>query len=574
MPIDLLPSLVLAVQPDAVLLLSVVKPVLLLATFIPYGWVVSSRLEADARYFHFNVVMWNSVFLATAAIALAVALLVPIFWLGWPIAMLLLASPLLGYWKFRDARVPEERRYKPFSGELREKLEARRAKRGIAKAQISFLGPKGEVRNVPGKDDPLLEVHMRVEELLVPALERRASRVDIAPGKNGIAATALVDGVRSSLAALAPETAASVIDYVKAQAGLDVADRRRRQQQEFKLNGPTGLVALTLETSGSSSGQTMRLDFARKERLSRPFDALGLHETQMAVLAPLAQLGERHGVVLVAAPPGQGLTTTGYSLLSRHDAFTCNIKTLERKIELRLDGVDHVQWDASNTSLPFATQLQSILRRDPDVVLVADTTEPDVAATAAGPGRDGPLIYFLMNQLGVASAITEWCRAVGDLKTAARPLRAVMTMRTMRSLCPNCRQPFQPPPDQLKKLGIPERAAGQIHRAVGKVQQRNRVEDCPVCQGSGYLGQIGVYEVMPISEPAREKLLAGDLKSAIAEARRGRMLLLTEAALAKVATGQTSLEEFARVFAPKAADSRPASTSATGKAARSEGSDA
>jgi general secretion pathway protein E len=560
----------LAATADTALLLSVVKPVLLVASIIPYAWVVSSRLESDTRYFHFNVALWNGIFLASGIAALGAMVLIPIFWIGWPVAILLLGGTLLGYWQYRDSRVPEERRYRPLSGEFKEKMEARRAKRGIAKAQISFVGSGGEVRNVPGKDDPLLSVHLRVEELLVPAIERRASRIDIAPTRSGVAASCLIDGVRANLGALSAEEAQAVIDYVKGQAGLDVQDRRRRQEAEFSLNGPTGSATLTLATSGSSVGQTLRLDFNRRERLSRPYDSLGLLDAQRAALDPLAEVHDRHGVVLVTAPSGQGLTTTGYSLLSRHDAFTCNIKTLEKKIELRLDGIDHVGWDASNPSIPFATQLQSILRRDPDIVLVGDTGEANTAATAATPGREGPLVYVLMQQPGIAAAITEWCRAIGDLKMAVKPLRAVMTQRLVRTLCPNCKQPFQPPADQLKKLGIPERAAGRIHRAVGKIQPaRNRIEDCPVCQGSGYLGQVAVFEVMSVSEEVRKHLLEGDLKAAVAEARRHKMMLLPEAALAKVVSGDTSLEEFARVFAPKpAAPARPAA------AAKPEGGDA
>jgi len=555
-------SSVLAATADAAMLASFVKPLLLLASFLPFAWVVSSRIEPDARSHRLNVAVWNGAFVGTAAAALAAALLIPIFWIGWPVAVLLLVGVLSAYWKVRDAKLPEDRRFRLFSGEMQSRMEARRTRRGIAAAQVSFTGPGGESRPVPEKDDALFPVHMRVEELLVPALERRASRVEILPTRNGIAATALVDGIRATLAKLSPEETPAILDYIKTQAGLDVADRRRLQEAEFRLRGPTGDVAVTIGTSGSSAGQSLRLDFDRRDRIGKSYDTLGLHQTQMAALAPLTDPEHRHGVVLVTAPPGQGLTTTGYALLGRHDAFTCNIKTLEEKVELELEGVDHVGWSTSDPSTPFAISLQSMLRRDPDIVLVGATAEPKVLATVASPGPDGPLIYVLMQQPGIAAAITEWFRGVGDLKHAARSLRAVTTQRLMRTLCPNCKQPAKTSPEQLRKLGVPERAAGQIQRPVGKVQPaRNRIEDCPVCQGSGYLGQVGVFEVMPIDEDVRTQLFAGDLKAAVAEARRKKMLLLPEAALAKVVAGETSLEEFARVFAPKS----PARPSASRK---------
>ncbi len=548
---------------DAAMLMSVVKPVLLVATLVPFGWAVSSKLEPDARYYNLNVPLWNGIFLAAAVLGFGAMVAIPIFWVGWPVAILLMAAALFAYWKHRDARVPEAKRFRPFSGQ-REAAAARRARRTLAKAQVSFVGPRGEVRGIPGKEDPLLPVHLSCEEILVPALERRASRIDIAPAKGGFAATCLIDGVRSVLATPSPEEAAAVIDYLKTQAGLDVADRRRRQNAEFTLQGPTGKVTLSLLTMGSSSGPTLRLDFNKKDRLSVPYETLGLIDPQRAILDGLADPQDRHGLVIVAVPPGQGLSTTCYSLLGRHDAFTSNIKSIEKQAELRLEGVDHLQWDASNPAVPYATQVQSILRRDPDIVFVEDLLEPNTAAVVAAAGRDGPLIYGGMRQATIAAAITEWCRGVGDLRTAAKPLRAVMTQRLVRTLCPNCKQPAQTPPEQLRKLGIPEKAAANIHQAAGKVQVRNRIEDCPVCQGSGYLGQSAVFEIMPIGEEVREKLIAGDLAGAVAEAKRLKMVPIQQAALAKVVTGQTSLEEFVRVFAARPAASTPRPAAAKG----------
>lgn len=555
-PPSLLPLLAAA---DAAVLLSVVKPVLVIATLLPYGWAVSSRLEPDARYFNLNVALWNGLFIASAAIAFAAMLLVPIFWVGWPVAILVLGGTLFAYWKHRDSRVPEANRFKPFAGQ-REAAAARRARRGLAKAQVSFVGPRGEPRAVPGKEDPLLPVHLACEEILVPALERRASRVDIAPAKGAFAASCMIDGVRSVLATPAPEQAVAVIDYLKSQGGLDVADRRRRQSSEFRLQGPTGTIALSLLTMGSGAGPSLRLDFNRRERLSVPYGMLGLIDAQRAILDPLADPHDRHGIVLVAVPPGHGLTTTCYSLLARHDAFTSNVKSVEKQIDLRLEGIDQLQWDPSNPSVPYSTQVQSILRRDPDIVFIDDLLEPNAAGVVAAPGRDGPLIYGALRQATVAAAITEWCRAVGDLRVAAKPLRAVVTQRLVRTLCPNCKQPAQVAPEQLRKLGIPEKAAAGIHQATGKVQVRNRIEECPVCQGSGYLGQTAVFEVMPIGEEVREKLIAGDLAAAVAEARRLKMVGIQQAALAKVVAGQTSLEEFLRVFAAKPAAATAASS--------------
>ena len=236
--------------------------------------------------------------------------------------------------------------------------------------------------------------------------------------------------------------------------------------------------------------------------------------------------------------------------MSRHDAYTSNIKTLEREIQALIDGVDQAQWDPNNPDVDYATNLQSILRRDPDVVLLASLADNETARIAAAPGLQGPLIYIPQQAKTISEQIRRWVKYVGDLKIAARTLRAVTNQRLVRTLCPNCRHPYQPTPQQLKRMNLPAKKVSQLYRANGKVQVKNKIESCPVCGGTGYLGQTGAFEVMMIDDEARRLLVAGDLKGALAYARRNKMIYLQEAALSKVVNGESSIEEVIRVTAP------------------------
>jgi general secretion pathway protein E len=264
----------------------------------------------------------------------------------------------------------------------------------------------------------------------------------------------------------------------------------------------------------------------------------------------LEQPHERHGIVLIGAPPGHGVTTTSYAFLARHDAYTSNVKTLEREVHVTLEGVDQIQWDPSNPDIDYATNLQSILRRDPDIVLTAEILDSETARVAADPGIQGPLIYIPQPVPSITDQIRDWVKKVGDVKVATKALRMVTNQRLLRSLCPNCRQAYQPTPEQIKKLNLPAKKVTELFRAGGKVQVKNRIEDCPVCGGSGYLGQTAVFEVMAVDDEARKHLSAGDLKAALAHARRNRMIYLQEAALSKVINGETDLDEVVRVLAP------------------------
>ncbi|MDP7087785.1 MAG: hypothetical protein QF360_09195, partial [Phycisphaerales bacterium] len=138
----------------------------------------------------------------------------------------------------------------------------------------------------------------------------------------------------------------------------------------------------------------------------------------------------------------------------------------------------------------------------------------------------------------------EWCRLVGEVDQATKPLRAVLCQRLARVLCPDCKQAYTP--DDPKKFRLPEGTT--LYKASGQVQVRNRVEDCPTCLGDGYTGVTGIFEVFVIDEECRQILASGDLKAAMMQARRNKMLLLQEVGLQRAATGITSIEEILRIL--------------------------
>lgn len=530
----------------------------MLLIFIPFGlwaWLVSSRLDKDARYFHMNHLMWNGIHLGAGFAALCAALFIPIFLIGWPVEIMLLLGPILVYWKLRNAAVPEENRYYLSSQSFTQKMAARAVRKAAQQAMLQFSDSSKKVRDVPVKDNPLFPVHMVAEDLLGPAIAARASRVEVAIGPNGAAVSQFIDGIRYKREPIATDAAIRMIDYLKDIAGLDVNDRRRRQQGDFKVRGPNGNNDVTMVAKGSSSGQLATIDFDRSKRLQKPFDGLGLLGPQFESLQAFKEPHERHGIILVGAPSGQGLTTTSYAILARHDAYTSNIKALEREVAVRLEGVDQVVWDPTNPDVDYATNLQSILRRDPDVVLVSDIRDNETARVAADPGMQGPLLYVQQPLPTIVDQIRDWVKRVGDVKQATRALRAVTNQRLMRSLCPNCRQAYTPTPEQIKKLNLPKKVT-QLYRAGGKVQVKNKIEDCPICAGTGYLGQTAAFEVFIVDEEARKALAAGDLKAALAHARRNNMIYLQEAAMAKVVAGETALDEVVRITAAHSAASQ------------------
>jgi general secretion pathway protein E len=561
------PVTFLAATASALNLVDFIKPVLALIAVGVYLRIISSKLEKDLRYFNFNVAGWNAGFLIAAVAGFGAMLAIPYFFAGFPAMIVIMLAPMLAYWKYRNDNVQNEsQKFTLSSMSMGDRMAARKSRSVQKSASAILLSANFAELKVPEEDDPRRAIHLALEDLLLPAIDARASRLEVGATAKGGSAAQIVDGVRYKREAMATETAASVLDYLKQAAGLPIDERRK------KLRGRCGIrlreggktVKLDLTTSGSSQGVTIRIDLDRDEQLDREFDALGLEPEQVKVLAPTVDAETRHGVILVGMGPGQGLTSTLTALLTRHDAYTCNIKTIERDVQRLIEGVDHAEWDASKSDVDFPTQLRSIIRRGPDIVMVSDLQDTGTGAQAALVGLDGPLLYAgVQTKDGIPGAITDWFRSVGDLKDAAAPLVTVVTGRIMRKLCPECRTPFSPSPEQAKKLGIKDPSI-QLYRQSGRVQVKNKIEECPLCRGTGFFGTVGVYEVMPVDREARKLLAGGDLKAAYTHARRSLgMMLMQEAALRKVARGETSLEEVARVLSPgKAGDKAPAGASA------------
>ena len=526
---------------EAQILMSIAKPIMLVALFIPYMRFVA-KFELDARRFTLPVLKLNALFLGVALVGLAVIVLIPIFWIGWFVAMLMFAGTMYGYWKYRDQKVPPGEKFKFATDTFSKAMDARRKAAAEKGAQVIFLTAKGERQPVPQKEDPALLVYLALEQALLGPLESRATRVDLASSQQGVTISMTVDGVRAKRDPLPPDTGNAAIDLLKKVSGLD----------------PVGKTELTVTTSGSSSGQTIRIDFDRASRFGKSIDTLGLAPAQLEALRVFEKPERRKGVIIVTTPSGQGLTTLAYALIGRHDAYTSNVKTLEREVQHRVEGVDHKKFEPEPGVEDFGAMLTKIIRRDPDVVLCGDISEPGTAKAAALMGMESPLVYVLIPADSMATAIAMWMQAVGDPKMATRCLSAVVQQRVMRTLCPNCKSPFTPAPEQAKKLGIPSGKEVQLFRPSGKVQVKNRIEDCPVCQGSSYFGQAGVFEVMSLDDEARRLLSENDFRTAYARAvREQKMMQLQEAALVKVRDGDTSLEEVQRIFAPKQAAGAP-----------------
>lgn len=526
-----------------VFLLSPWKPLLIFCVLIAWGWLVSTHLEKDARSARLDPMKWNAIYISTAFIGLAVMLFGMNFYIAFPVGILVVLAPILMYWKIRNNAVSEEYQFHLGTDSLKAAMATRKRAKANRQASMHFEGKNGTVE-VPQKEDPQLEIYLTADELISEAIQNRASRLEFQLTSKGCQSMYLTDGMPTKQEPIPADMGAKVLAFLKETAGVDATDVRRRQTGSFDVSNPESSAHVDLTASGSSSSHTVRLEFDRKEGVLRTWDSLGMLPKQRELLDQLKDENRRHGIVLIGGSTQSGTTTTGYAILSQHDSYLSNIVTLEQEVLATLEGITHNR--VADNPGDYASQLQTIIRRDPEVILAADLTEAAAAKIAVKPGKEGPLIFISMPATSMTELISKWASYVADPRLSFDALQAVVFQKLVRKLCENCRVAYKPSED-LAKQGLPINTVDQLYRKGGQVEQKNKIITCPVCKGSGYMGQIGVFETMFLDSETRKHLIAGDLKAAIACARRNKCFIrLQEAAWQKVASGETTLEEFGR----------------------------
>ena len=532
---------------DPVFLMSPIKPVLFLALAIGWGWVVS-HLDKDAERFFLKRKLWNTGHLISAALAFGLILLIPYFFIGLPLALVILVGVSFGYIYYRNNEVPPAAKWEVSFQFLYDALAKKRSASAQHHASVILMKKDESRLPVPSRDDPNHEAHTLMENLLDFAFPRNADRIDVMVEASKAVIVARIDGVTYPQPDVEPAQAMRLVEYLKQSAGMDLAERRKRQSGLLKADGgELGRHTLDMITSGSTRGLSMSINIDPDLRTQMPIEQLGLLPPQLEKVRHL--MDTVGGVTLVSAPPAQGTTTTIYSILSEHDPYTSSVVTLEEEVAWELEGVNHNKIEESMSPEKFNEKLQAVFRADPQVLYLtrfADSKTAGHIARGAAEAR----VYFPLEADDSFNAVKLWVKAVGDRKLAAKALTAVIAQRLIRRLCHTCRTPFTPDPAALKKFNLPSKV-DQLYHASGQVMVKDKPQPCPDCMGLGYRGRTGVFEVMVLDDHARQFIAAGADDKLRAHLRRQKMLWLQEAALAKVVEGTTDIKEVTRALTKK-----------------------
>ncbi|MEM9419407.1 MAG: ATPase, T2SS/T4P/T4SS family [Planctomycetota bacterium] len=531
---------------QSVFLMSFIKPVLFFAAVGGWAWVVS-QLDKDAGFYYLKRNEFNLIQLAAAVLGFGAMLLIPIFWLGFPLGLILLAGGVAGYVAYRNGQVPENEKWTADLDSFRQKRAAKAEAKMQSQATLTMTDSDGKAVPIPGPGEPNLGPYMVLDELMAFALPRNANQVDLAVDTEKAKYRVHIDGVRYPQEAPEPAEAVKLIDYIKTISGMDTEDRRRKQEAKMAIRVEgSGTHQLQIISAGSTRGLQMQINIDGERSSNIPLEHLGFAPNQYnAVKDLIAKPGK---AIIVTGAPKSGKTTTMYSLLQEHDPYTSMVVTLEEESLYELEGVDHNIIPAGKAVSEFNDKLGVLLRSDPSVIMVSKIADDQSAKMIARSAEDSRC-YIPMDQPDTLHALRAWIKQVGDPRLVAENLGAIVAQRLMRRLCHTCRVPYNPDPEALKKLNLPADKVTELYRSSGKVMVKDKEILCPDCHGLGYRGRIAIYELMLIDEQAARYIAANELDSLRLHLRKQKMLYLQEAALTKVVDGTTDIKEVTRVMA-------------------------
>ncbi len=372
-----------------------------------------------------------------------------------------------------------------------------------------------------------------VNSLLERAVAGRASDIHIEPDENAMRIRFRIDGILKETDELPPHLHPVVTSRVKIIAGLDISEKRRPQDGKVEVRIGGRPIDIRVSSFPTVYGENLVLRILDKTKGPMGIQEMGMDPEVTASFRDL--ISRPHGILLVTGPTGSGKTTTLCAVLNAINSIEKNIITLEDPVEYRLPLIRHCQINPK-AGITFASGLRSILRQDPDVLMVGEIRDSETAEIAFQAALTGHLVLSTLHTNDAGGALTRMVDMHIEPFLIASSVIAILAQRLVRRVCPDCTEPAAPPESVLKRLGTP--AGTPFVRGKG----------CKQCGDSGYHGRLGVFELLPMTDAARRLLMEGkSSKEMGAQAQRNGMRTLREDALAKALAGLTTAEEVLRV---------------------------
>jgi type II secretory ATPase GspE/PulE/Tfp pilus assembly ATPase PilB-like protein len=539
------PLLLLAQLPESEIYVSPWKLALVVVWFVL--WVLFAQwVDKDTVAVNTFRILWNLIVLGTGALAAALGLLLPSFAIAYPVFVLVNLTVMIIYVVHRNGLVQPADRVLTAEHfrRLREQGFSGKKKLKEVKERVRLIDSERKAVSIPEEEIPR-EMYRLTQDLMFDFFWRRAMVLELVPAGQVGRITYQVDGIAVEREPLPRQESDAVLQFLKQIAGLNREEKRKPQTGKITAALGDSKTEIGVRTDGSTAGEKLTLRVVGGEARFKVTD-LGLLPTQLETLQRLMR--EVHGgLTVVSGPKANGASTTIFSITRSHDAFMQNIQMLEYTREVTIDNVtQHVFAPAPDKT--FAAELQKLIRTDPDILIVPEVRDRESALLLARAAAEKQKIYVTAAAGDVFEALRKWLGAVGDKAVAARGLLAVMNQRLIRKLCTQCKQPYKPDAVMLKKLNIPGDKV--LHRTPEPTYDKHgNPIICQACQGTGYSGRTGVFDILLIDDAMREVIRrSASFEDIQAHAKSKGAVGLQAQALQKVLDGETSIQEVVRVM--------------------------
>jgi type II secretory ATPase GspE/PulE/Tfp pilus assembly ATPase PilB-like protein len=535
--------------------LNLFKFIPVLVIYLLWTWT-TDWVEHDTKELNnIKFATWNSVVFFSGVLGLILIFAIPIFPLSFTLLLLAYFVPILTYAYVRNQTVPDDQKVlTPFHlGEVANGVLLKLGMKPMFNRDVTVVDRTGPPINFVGKtsgsakEDPNRvrqaeesRSFMAAKELVYDAVLRRATDIHLEPTTDQLSVRYRIDGILHAAEPFDRPTGDAVINVFKVLSAMDISEKRKPQDGSFGAKLQARELDFRVATSGSKAGEKLVMRILDNSAGITKLEDLGMRPKLVEQVRSLVT--QPHGMFLCCGPTGAGKSTTLYASLREIDRYQRNIITVEDPIEYHLDNITQMEVN-TKAGQTFATALRSILRQDPDVIMIGEIRDQETATIACQAANTGHMVFSTVHSNDAITSLFRLLDLGVEPFMISSALTAVLGQRLVRVLCDTCKEPYKPKPEFLKKANLPVEKVDVFYR-----RPENPEQVCQQCGGTGYFGRTGIYELLIVTEPLREMLRENPSINKIkAEARKNGMIYLQEDGLRQVIQGRTSIEELLRV---------------------------
>lgn len=516
-------------------------------------WVSTSAwVDEDSGALKVRSAHWNGMMLLFGATGLLIAICMPMFVVSFFVIILSTGFPLGTYIVERNSKVPENAKVLTRDHIKRvmiRKLALLGIRIGGSGDEDSTIGPDikfvGKTSTGRLDESRTRQVEnsrgfMAAKELVYDALIRRATDIHMEPREDAMNVRMRIDGVMYPVEPFDRALGDAVVNIFKVLGAMDITEKRRSLDGSFRAISEGRDIDFRVATQGTRGGEKLSLRILDQSASVATITDLGFRKNLQESL--LSIVSQPHGMMLVCGPTGAGKSTTLYAALKSIDAYQHNIITVEDPVEYQMDNITQIEINAK-AGQTFASSLRSILRQDPDIIMVGEIRDKETAQIACQAANTGHMVFSTVHANDSITALYRMIDLGVEPFLFSSSVSGILAQRLARRLCASCKEPYRPKAEFLRQANLPPDRIEKFFRP-----PKNSDEECPSCGGLGYRGRVGVFEFLEISGKIQELIRdTGGLSQLKSEARKNGMLYMQEEGLRLVVKGVTSIEELLRV---------------------------